>query len=204
MDADVGKIVAKLKEKGKDRDTLILFTSDNGPHAEGGHKPGFFESGGPLRGIKRDMYEGGIRVPAIAWWPGKIQAGVKSDQVWAFWDFLPTCAELAGAPAPSGIDGISFVPALYGKPVRPRDYLYWEFHERGFNQAVRMGDWKGVRLKSTGPVELYDLKSDISERNNVAAQHPDIVKKIEHILATARTDSAEFPIREGAARKKKG
>ena len=180
--------------------TLVIFSSDNEAHKEGGHDPEFFYSHGDLRGIKRDLYEGGIRVPTMARWPGKIKAGQVSDQVWAFWDFLPTCAELAGAALPGGLDGISMVNALLGKKQRDHEYLYWEFHERGFSQAVRMGNWKGVRVETrSSPIELYDLSADLSEKNNVAAQHPEIVAKIAQIMQTAHTDSKEFPIMERAA-----
>jgi len=207
LDRDVGRVMAQLKKTGQDENTLVIFTSDNGPHQEGGHDPKFFHSAGPLRGIKRDLYEGGIREPMLARWPGKIKPGTTSDQTWAFWDFLPTAAELAGAKAPPGIDGISMVPALLGQPQRGHEYFYWEFHERGFNQAVRMGDWKGVRVgKRSAEVELYDLKTDIGEKNNVAGAHPEIVRKLEEIMRTARTESKDFPVREMApgARKKKG
>jgi arylsulfatase A len=122
-----------------------------------------------------------------------------SDQVWAFWDFLPTAAELASVPPPAGIDGISMLPALLSRPQKSHEYLYWEFHESGFHQAVRWGDWKGVRFGRKAPLELYDLKTDLGEKNNVAAQHRDIVAKIEQILARARTESQEFPVREQAA-----
>ena len=207
LDRDVGRVLDQLKKTGQDKNTLVIFTSDNGPHKEGGHNPEFFHSAGPLRGVKRDLYEGGIREPMLARWPGRIQPGSQSDQVWAFWDFLPTAAELAGASAPSGIDGISMVPALLGQPQKNHDYLYWEFHERGFSQAVRMADWKGVRPASNLPVELYDLKADLSEKNNVAAAHPEVVRRIEEIMKSARTDSKEFPVTEGrpggAGQKKK-
>ncbi len=194
LDRSVGEVMAALKASGRDRDTLVILTSDNGPHKEGGHDPAFFGSAGPLRGIKRDLYEGGIRVPYVARWPGSIPAGRESTHVTAFWDFLPTCAALAGAPAPAGIDGISMLPALVGQKQKSHDYLYWEFHERGFHQAVRMGDWKAVRFGRSRPVELFNLQSDLSERNNVAAANPDVVRRIEQILATARTDSPEWPV----------
>jgi arylsulfatase A-like enzyme len=197
LDADVGRILEQLKASGLDRDTLVIFTSDNGPHKEGNHDPDYFNSSGPLRGIKRDLYEGGVRVPFIVRWPGRIAAGRVSDCVIAFWDFLPTAAELAGVKAPSGLDGISFVPELTGKPQAAHEYLYWEFHERGFTQAIRMGDWKGVRLDVGQPIELYNLKTDLAEKENVAAKHPDVVSKIDALMKPARTDSAEFPIRPG-------
>jgi arylsulfatase A len=131
MDADVGRILARLREAGVDDRTLVLFTSDNGPHREGGADPAFFASSGPLRGIKRDLYEGGIRVPMIARWPGTVPAGRTSDHPWAHWDVFPTAAELAGAKVPTGLDGLSMVRALRGQPQPTHDYFYWEFHERG-------------------------------------------------------------------------
>jgi arylsulfatase A-like enzyme len=200
MDKDIGKLMANLKNLGLDENTLVIFSSDNGAHREGGHDPEFFHSHGPLRGIKRDLYEGGIRVPTLARWPGKIKAGQVSDQVWAFWDVLPTAAELAGVPPPAGIDGISMVNALLGKKQQDHEYLYWEFHERGFSQAVRMGNWKGVRTGARSrPIELFDLSQDLSEKNNVAAQNPQIVAKLAGIMETARTESKEFPVTERSA-----
>ncbi len=194
MDADFGKLMALLKQTGRDRDTLILFSSDNGPHREGGHDPNFFDSNGPLRGVKRDLYEGGIRVPFIAHWPGKIQPGV-SDQPIAFWDILPTLAEIAGQPAPAGIDGISILPTLLGRGVqRQHDYFYWEFHERGFAQAIRQNQWKGIRKSGQAQLELYDLSRDLGEANNVAAAHPDIARKLLRLMSIARVESKEFPI----------
>lgn len=195
LDAAVGKIMAELKKLKLDDNTVVFFSSDNGPHKEGGNDPKFFDSGGPLRGIKRDLYEGGIRVPMIVRWPGKIKPGEVSDQVWAFWDFLPTAADIAGVQPPSGIDGISMVPVLRGKPQPSHEFVYWEFHERGSKQAVRMGDWKAVRLGPGEPLELYDLKSEIGEKENVARQHPDLVGRIEAYLKTARTESARWPIK---------
>jgi len=194
MDADIGRIMDILKAGGRDRDTVILFSSDNGPHKEGGHDPDFFDSNGPLRGIKRDLYEGGVRVPFIARWPGKVAAGAVNDYVIAFWDFLPTAAELAGAEIPNGRDGVSIVPALLGRRQADPGTLYWEFHERGFSQAVRMGNWKGVRLDVGGKIELYDLRTDVSEVNDVAAGHPETVESIGRLMETARFDSPEFPV----------
>ncbi len=142
------------------------------------------------------MYDGGIRVPMIVRWPGQVESGSVSDAVWAFWDVLPTLAELTVAPAPSGIDGISQVPAILGKGEQvPHEYLYWEFHEGGSKQAVRAGDWKAVRLGPGKPLELYNLKTDIGETRDVAGQHPEIVARIEGYLRSARTDSPEFPFR---------
>jgi len=196
LDGEVGKVMAVLKELGIDDHTVVFFSSDNGPHREGGAKPEFFRSSGPLRGIKRELPEGGIRVPMIVRWPGKITPGTVSDQVWAFWDFLPTAAAIAGVRPPPAIDGISMLPALLAKPQKSHDDLYWEFHERGFKQAVRMGDWKAIRFGIEGPIELYDLKTDIGEQHNIAAAHPNVVARIEAILKTARTESKDFPIRE--------
>ena len=195
MDGYVGRLMASLKKLGLDNDTVVIFTSDNGPHKEGGAVPDFHDSNGHLRGIKRDLYEGGIRVPMIARWPGKVKAGKTSEQVWAHWDFLPTAAEIAGAKATANIDGISMLPALLGQKQRNHDFLYWEFHESGFEQAVRMGDWKAVRHAPDASLELYDLKTDLSEQQNIAAKHPDVVKKIEDYLKSARTESKLWPIK---------
>ncbi len=200
MDGDVGRLMAKLKELRLDNDTLVMFSSDNGPHKEGGGDPAFFNASGPLKGYKRALYEGGIRVPMIARWPGRIKAGSVSEHISAFWDFLPTCCELVGAGAPDGIDGISMVPTLLGRPgeQRQHEYLYWEFHEQGKRQAVRMGDWKGVRQnvakEPDGPIELYNLKNDIGEKNNVAVRHPGIVAKIEAYMKAARTPSEHWQL----------
>jgi arylsulfatase A-like enzyme len=197
LDADVGKLMTKLEETGAAKDTLVVFVSDNGPHREGGNNPEFFNSNGPLRGIKRDLYDGGIRTPAIIRWTGMVKPGQVSEQVWAFQDFLPTAAELAGTKAPAGIDGISIVPALHGKPMQKREYLYWEFHERGFSQAVRLGDWKGVRRQSrSNPIELYKITEDAEESHDLASAHPEVVKRVAEIFRTGRTESKEFPIRE--------
>jgi arylsulfatase A-like enzyme len=196
LDADVGRLLKRLQELNLDENTIVFFTSDNGPHKEGGADPQFFASAGPLRGYKRDLYEGGIRVPLLVRWPGRIKAGTVSDQVGAFWDFPPTAAELAGGKVPAGLDGISLVPTLLGVgEQKQHDSLYWEFHENGFHQALRKGDWKAVRLKLDGPLELYDLKTDPGENNNVAAKNPEVVAKMEEILKGARTESKEWPIR---------
>jgi arylsulfatase A-like enzyme len=209
LDADVGKLLDRLQALGLERDTIVLFSSDNGPHKEGGGDPAFFHGAGPLRGFKRAMYDGGIRVPMIVRWPGKVPAGTVSTQVMAFWDILPTLAELAGARAPEGLDGLSMAPALLGprrsgRAPQSHEFLYWEFHEGGTKQAVRMGDWKAVRLRPEGPLELYDLETDLGETHDVAAAHPDVVARIDAYLKTARTDSPEFPVHEpGAAVPKK-
>ncbi len=202
LDADVGRLFDKLRELKLDNDTIVFFTSDNGPHREGGNKPEFFRSAGPFRGIKRDLYEGGIRTPMIVRWPGHIKAGAVSEQVWAFWDFLPTAAELAGATAPEGIDGLSVVPTLLGRgEQKSHPYLYWEFHEGGSKQAVRFGDWKAVRLKPDGPIELYDLKADLGEQHNVAGEHADVVARAAEYIKQARTESEHWPLRAGTGRR---
>jgi arylsulfatase A-like enzyme len=195
MDRDVGRLTDLLRARGVDSRTLVMFTSDNGPHREGGADPAFFRSSGPLRGIKRDLYEGGIRVPAVARWPGTIPAGRVSDHPWAHWDVLPTFAELAGARTPPGLDGLSMARALRGEAQPTHEFFYWEFHERGFQQAVRMGRWKAVRLKSGEPLELYDLQRDPAEAQDVSGANPAVVAKIEAYLASARTESRLWPVK---------
>ena len=200
LDRDVGALLDQLKRLKIDDLTVLFFTSDNGPHREGGVDPKFFESSGPLRGIKRDLYEGGIRVPMLARWPGKIKAGSVSEQVWSFWDFLPTAADIAATKPPANIDGISVLPTLLGKSqTNQHEFLYWEFHERGSKQAVRMGDWKAVRGGPGKPLELYNLKSDLAETQNVADKQPDVVSKIEAYLKDARTESTHWPLKTAAA-----
>ncbi len=202
MDRDIGRLMDRLKALGLDENTIVFFTSDNGTHKEGGADPEFFHSSGPLRGYKRDLYEGGIRVPMIVQWTGKLNPGQTSDQVWAFWDFLPTAVELAGGTAPDDIDGVSMMQTLrllgiggIKRMQLQHEYLYWEFHERGFKQAVRTGDWKAVRPGVGQPLELYDLSKDIGETTNVADQHPDVVARIEDYLKTARTENEHWPVK---------
>jgi arylsulfatase A-like enzyme len=198
LDMQVGEIIAKLKELGVYENTLIIFTSDNGPHMEGGADPDYFDSNVPLKGYKRDLYEGGIRVPMIAVWNGKIVAGSETDHISAFWDVFPTVAEISGASAPEDIDGISFLPTLLGneKEQKEHEFLYWEFHERGGRQAVRKGNWKLVRYNVLDPekttTELYNLSTDLGEENNVAEQHPEIVNELSEIMKNARTESEVF------------
>lgn len=195
MDRDVGRLADLIRARGIERRTVVLFTSDNGPHREGGADPVFFTSAGGLRGIKRDLYEGGIRVPMIARWSGTIPAGRVSDHVWAHWDVLPTLAEIAGARIPAGVDGMSMARALRGEPQATHSFFYWEFHERGFQQAVRMDRWKAVRLKMGTPLELYDLEADPGEESAVAGRNPDVVARIEAYLETARTPSDRWPVK---------
>ncbi len=198
LDGEIGRVLALLDDLGIAEQTLVMLTSDNGAHREGGHMPDFFQSTGPLRGIKRDLYEGGIRVPMIARWPGKIQPGTITDHPSAFWDVLPTLCELAGAEIPQDTDGISMVPTLLGEAdaQKPHEFLYWEFSPQGGKQAVRMGQWKGVRVNlrkdPNAPVELYNLEEDLGETKNVAADYPDIVAQIEKIMKTARVKSELF------------
>ena len=197
MDGDVGRIMALLKELNLDEKTLVFFASDNGA----AYTDTLFNHSGPLRGHKRDMYEGGIASPVIARWPGQIKAGVISDQVWAFWDFLPTMADLTSRRVPANIDGISILPALLEGKAIEHPPLYWEFHERGFDQAARIGDWKAVKVGKNGPIELYDLKSDRSETKDLASEHPERVKEFASFMKSARVDSKDWPIRERPQRK---
>ncbi len=192
LDHCVGQVIARLKELDIDRNTLVIFSSDNGPMSEGGWHRNYFDSDGPLRGGKRDLYEGGIRVPTIAWWPGMIQPS-KSDHVSAFWDFLPTACEVANVDTPAGLDGISYLPTLLGKPQPEHEYLYWEFYEGGGKQAVRWGKWKGIRLNVSnypqGPLEVYDLENDLAETTNVAEANPEIAKQLAQFMEEAHVDS---------------
>jgi len=198
LDSDIAKLRAKLEELGIDKNTLIIFSSDNGPHSEGNNDPKFFNSNGGLRGQKRDLYEGGVRVPMIAYWPGTIKAGRVSNHISAFWDVMPTIAEVAGAKAPAKTDGISFFPELRGKKQKKHCNLYWEFNEQGGKQAVVKGNWKLVKLDLFKPektrVELYDLAKDPAEQNDIAKDHPGIVAEMTAILVSERTDNPNFPI----------
>jgi len=198
LDAYVGEIITELRKLGLDKNTIVMFSSDNGPHREGGADPDFFKSYGPLRGVKRDLYEGGIRIPMIAWYPEKIKAGSVTDHISAFWDLMPTFAELTGTKAADNTDGISFVPTLFGKSKQKKhDYLYWEFHEQGGKIAVTKGNWKAIWLNVSNPektkVELFDLSKDIHEDNNIAQQHPKKVAELDQIMRKAHTDSQVFP-----------
>ena len=194
LDRDVGRVTERLKKLGIDRNTVVIFTSDNGACDEGGHKEADFKSSGPLRGVKRDLYEGGIRSPFIAWWPGTIAPGRTSEHISAGWDLLPTICELTGAKAPAGIDGISMVATLTGTgEQRQHSHLYWEFYEQGGKRAVRVGNFKAIQLgldKSLdGPIEVYDVSKDLSETTNIAAQNPEIVAKAKELFAVSHTPS---------------
>jgi len=204
LDESVGQVLDLLKELGLDENTLVIFTSDNGPHHEGGHRPDVFDSNGPLTGLKRSLTEGGIRVPMLARWRGRIKAGGTSDHISAFWDFLPTACELAGIDAPKGIDGISYLPALLGRggEQKRHEYLYWEFYAYGGKRAARMGKWKAIqrnlRKSDDGPIRLYDLEADIGEKTDLAARHPEIVERARRIFKEAHTPSAIWQFRPPA------
>ena len=195
VDRAFGQILETLKEQGLDKNTIVIFTSDNGPHHEGGADPDFFKSYGPFRGIKRDVYEGGIRIPMVAWCPGTIKAGAQSDHISAFWDVMPTLAELTGTVLPEQTDGISFLPTLLSKKnQQAHDYLYWEFHELNGREALRSGKWKLIRQPIVGEtiLELYDLSNDIHEDTNLAEKYPDKVKELVSLMDNARTESPYF------------
>lgn len=192
MDGDVGRILDTLDELGIGKDTVVMFSSDNGPHDEGGHDTERFDPGGPLRGMKRDLYEGGIRVPFIVRWPGTTPAGTTSDFIGYFGDLMATAAELAGTECPPETDSISIVPTITGHPENQtqHEYLYWEFYERGGKRAVRQNQWKAVRLpwNAKASTELYDLSVDLGESNNIADQHPDVVKRMNSLMQQAHTE----------------
>ncbi|MEM7231435.1 MAG: arylsulfatase, partial [Planctomycetota bacterium] len=201
IDRDTGRIIDLLKELGIAKNTLVIFTSDNGPHREGGHSPDFFDSNGELRGIKRDLTEGGIRVPTIAYWPGTIQAGSVDNAHWYFGDFMSTLCELGGATAPKEIDSDSFLAALKGTPREKRwkrtSQMYWEFHERGSAQAIRFGKWKAIRRPMfTGPIELYDMSNDPGEKRDYAKRRPDLVNHAKNLLDKAHTPDPNWKLRK--------
>ena len=193
MDKEIGRIMTLLQELGLDENTLVMFTSDNGPTFNGGTDSAFFESAGPLRGLKTQLYEGGIRVPMIARWPGHIEPGTTTDHISAFWDLLPTLTDVCGQETPKDTDGISFLPTLLGKEEKQQrhDYLYWEYLGR---QAVRRGQWKAYRDGVGKDIELYDLEKDIGESTDVSAEFPEIINRIGTILEEARTPSELFPL----------
>ncbi len=201
LDRDIGRILDLLDELKLSENTLVIFTSDNGPITAGGQDPDFFDSNGPLRDRKFTLYEGGIRVPLIARWPGRIARGAVSDLVSDFADMFPTFAELAGTAAPAGLDGVSILPTLLGRPAtaqRRRDHFYWEAAPQ---QAVRQGDWKLFRAGPGRPPELYHLGRDLGETTNLAANEPAIATRLTALLSSARTDSPEFPLVRSDAKK---
>ena len=199
IDHYVAEVVHKLEELSLAENTIIIFASDNGAHQEGGADPDFFDSNGPFRGYKRDLYEGGIRTPMIAYWPGKIKAGATSDTPMAFWDLLPTFSELAGVTPDLKTDGISFVPTLLNQGEQPiHDYLYWEFHEQGGKQAIRQGNWKAIKLQvfgKDGPiVSLYDLSKDPGETQDLALQNPEKLAELVQVMGQAHRSNSRFPL----------
>ncbi len=206
MDRGIGELLARLKKHGLDENTIVLFSSDNGPHREGGNRPEFFQSSGPLRGIKRALYDGGIRVPLIVRWPGKIEAGSTSDLVSYHGDMMATFADLAGTTPPSEIHSISIVPTLLGSPEKQKqhEYLYWEFYEGRPAQAVRLGEWKAVRSPIfTGEIELYHVESDLAEAHDLADEHPELVERVAAIMEEAHVPSEHWKV-PSPARKSKG
>ena len=192
LDRDIGSLFQLLKDLNIDENTLVFFCSDNGAARRW---EGRFDASGILKGRKRDLYEGGIRTPMIVRWPGKVAAGKTDDLTWYFADLLPTLAELTGATAPAKIDGVSVLPTILGESQNLSDrYLYWEFYENGFQQAIRQGDWKAIRLAPGASLELYDLSIDEVEANNIATQHPEKVDTFEATLKTARSPSTNWPV----------
>lgn len=207
IDEHVGEILDLLVELKIDENTIVILSSDNGPHQEGGHDAKFFNSNGDLRGHKRDLYDGGIRAPLIARWTGKIEPGSSSDLISAHWDMFPTFCELAGIESPANIDGISMVPTLTGKQQEKKHpYLYWEFYERGGKRAVRFGKWKAVQLNLhknlNSKIELYNLSNDIGENKNIANDHPDVVAKAKDFMKDAHQPSEFWTFRGGKPKPK--
>ena len=198
LDSDVGRLLDLLKELKLDDNTLVMLAGDNGssfdPKSEVGSL--FDQASNGLRGFKRGLYEGALRQASLARWPGKVPAGRVSDEPWAFWDFLPTAAELAGAPIPAECktDGFSLVSFLQGGPAPQRDHFYWELHEGTSLQAVRFGDWKAVRNGPERPIELYNLKTDAAESQDLAQSKPDLVAKAEALMKSSRTDDPDWPL----------
>jgi arylsulfatase A-like enzyme len=205
MDGYVGRMLTKLRELGIAENTLVIFTSDNGPHNESNHNLTRFNPSGPFTGIKRSLTDGGIRVPMIAWWPGKIAAGKESPHVGYFGDWMATAADLSGSKMPQGCDSISFVPTLIGNDAaqKQHEYMYWEFHEGGFKQAaLYQGRWKGIRSGcADAPIVLYDQNTDLAEKNDVADKYPEIAAKIATYLQTARSESADWVPKWNAVKK---
>lgn len=194
LDVGIGRVLKSLKKHQIDQNTIVLLSSDNGPHKEGGHMPNYFNSNGGLRGFKRDLYEGGIRCPLLVRWPGKVEVGSTSNHISAHWDLFPTFCELAGINPPEGLDGISFLPTLLGKEQEKHEHLYWEFYEGGGKRAVRIGKWKAVqnqvnRKGKDAPIEIYDLESDRAETSDLAAQNSELIARIQKIFERSHTPS---------------
>ena len=200
LDEGIGRVLKSLKKHLIDQNTIVLLSSDNGPHKEGGHMPNYFNSNGGLRGFKRDLYEGGIRCPLLVRWPGKVEAGSTSNHISAHWDLFPTFCELAGTNPPEGLDGISFLPTLLGKEQEKHEHLYWEFYEGGGKRAVRIGKWKAVqnqvnRKGKDAPIEIYDLESDRAETSDLAAQNSELIARIQKIFERSHTPSPLWKIK---------
>ncbi len=199
LDHDAGLLLDELERLGLAENTVVFFASDNGPHGEGGADPAFFNSTGPLRGKKRDLYEGGIRTPMVVRWPARIAPGRTSEEPWALWDLLPTCAELAGAARPAGLDGRSMMPWLVNdrqsssQEIPDAPFFYWEFHEKGFQQAARWGRWKAIRLARDANWQLFDLAVDVGETHDLALAEPRVVEAIADRVSRERTDSLHWP-----------
>lgn len=197
LDTQIKRLYDKLEKNGELENTLIIFSSDNGPHKENYHDNEFFNSSGGLKGYKRALYEGGIRVPMIAYWKGKVKKGKTTNLQAAFYDIMPTFADVAGIPIPEQTDGISILPEILGKPQKEHNHLYWEIHEGGYHkgmtQAARKGNWKAVRVSTSNKTELYNLESDLFEKNNVAKTHPKIVEEMNRILASESKKNEHYP-----------
>ena len=192
MDTDIGRLMALLKELKIDENTLVFFTSDNGPAMMWKNK---FKSNGDQRGIKRDLLQGGVNEPMVVRWPGKIPAGKVSDFKWVFYDIMPTFAEIAGLPKPKSTDGMSILPTLLGKKQKPHKFIYWEFYS-GFQQAIIMGDYKAIRYGTKEPLQLYKLSEDRKEKNNIASAHPEMVSRMAQIINREHVDDAHWPTLE--------
>ncbi|NWK55296.1 arylsulfatase [Verrucomicrobiaceae bacterium N1E253] len=199
LDEDIGRLMSLIKDLGIDDNTVVMFTSDNGAHREGGHMPDFFNSNGGMRGHKRALSEGGIRTPLLVRWPGTIKAGSKSEHISAHWDVFPTLCEISGTETPGGLDGISYLPELLGKPQKKHAYLYWEFMEQGGKRALRFGkdgQWKAIQLKASknkdAPIALYNLKKDPREEKDVSKQHPELIDTVKKTFDKARTTNDTF------------
>jgi uncharacterized sulfatase len=206
MDADIGRLFAQLKALGIDEKTLVFFSSDNGPHKEGGNDPDFFRASGSYRGIKRALTEGGIRVPFIARWPGHIPAGTSSGHIGYFGDLMATLADITGTKPPKRHDSISFLPTLLGKPAdeqEDHEFLYWEFHEGGTQQAaLYLGRFKGIRQRPGGPLSVYNIVTDSGETRDISRQQSNVTAILESYLATARSESADWPILDPSTKKR--
>ena len=204
MDADIGRLIDLLQELGIDKNTLIMFSSDNGPHNEAGHSPKTFQPSGELKGMKRSLTEGGIRVPMLARWPEKIAAGTVSNFVGSFQDVLPTLKELSGSPTKADTTGVSFVPTLLGKGQQSQhEYLYWEFYEQGSRQSVRFGDWTAIREPMfDGEVKLFNLSNDLAQSSNVASDNPEVVARAIGFMEQAHQPNKNWTPRGSAAKSK--